>query len=102
MEMRRRGRGVPRRADIADQFAALERHAVVHSGRVVIEMRVHQDETLRRVGRVDHQAAGHALEQLEQASLCGRKDRRRPRRHDVERFVASQAAGARSVETAAQ
>jgi hypothetical protein len=93
---------VASRADVTDRLAALESHAVSDSLGVAIEVPVHKDEALGRVGGVDHQATRFAAEELENATRRCRDDRRAAWRGDVDRIVLPRSAAARRVKGAAQ
>src|SRR3954463_10761874 len=65
MKVRSVRRCVSRRANVAEQLSAGECGTVAETRRVCVEMGVHENEFLRRVGGIDHQPAGFAGEQLE-------------------------------------
>src|SRR5215218_7387110 len=86
------GRRVAGETHVPDQLAAREWRAIANSRRISIEMRIHQNELLGGVGRVDHESTGFAREELEYAAARRRQNRRSARGHDVESFVTAHTA----------
>src|SRR5204863_3635137 len=87
MQMGRVDRSVPRRADVADHLAASERHALLESVRISVEVSVEEHEAVGGIARIYHDATGLAVEQLSQRAVGGRQHFGASRRRDVQGLV---------------
>jgi len=87
MKVRRPGRRIAGRPDVADYGAALDLIPFLQSVRIALEMRVVVDPFLSTIELIDRQTAGRAGEELPDSAVDSREHRRAARRHDVERVV---------------
>src|SRR5436309_8972951 len=91
--MRRRGRRVAGRADVADYVAPPHAHPLANAVRVSVQMRVVIDERLVAIELIDGDAARTTDEELADRAVDSGDDRRAARREDVQRVMDVPSAG---------
>ena len=100
MQVRRVGRRVASRPDIADDVALRDALAIAQACRVPLKVGVVVAELFGGIELVDGDPASLAVEEPGDGAVLDRDDRRVPRREDVDRFVPSGSAAAALCEVA--
>lgn len=80
-------RRISRRADEPYRLPARKWRAIGQTGRVGVEMRIHQDETIGGIRGVNHESPRLAREKLEHSSRCRGKNVGATRSGYVDRIV---------------